>query len=326
MNFFRISIYMLCCLFLSCGEHMAQESNNNVDYRQEMREFVIEISEIAKEENPNFIVVPQNGVQLVSKESKFKKTPALDYLNAIDAVAQEDLFYGYPKLNKITPKADNLYLRKYLDLAKDEGKQVLVTDYCSGFKLMKNSYKLNEENNYTSFAAPRRELDRIPAYPVFNENNKNISHLSEAKNFLYLLNYAEYSSKYDLITELAFTNYDLIIMDLFFHNEAFTAEDIQKLKKKKNGAERLVISYLSIGEAEDYRFYWEENWNSKSPTWLVEENPEWEGNFKVEYWNADWKDLIYGSENAYLSKIIAAGFDGVYLDIIDGYQYFEDRE
>lgn len=79
---------------------------------------VIEISETAKAENPNFIVIPQNGVQLVSKECNSQKIPALDYLNAIDAVGQEDLFYGLPKINKITPKADNTYLRKYLDLAK----------------------------------------------------------------------------------------------------------------------------------------------------------------------------------------------------------------
>ncbi|PKD16975.1 hypothetical protein APR41_05925 [Salegentibacter salinarum] len=317
---------MLCCLLFSCGEYEAQESNKNIDYRQEMREFVIEISETAKAEDPNFIVIPQNGVQLLARDCSSQQIPALEYLNAINAVAQEDLFYGYPKLNKITPKADNTYLRKYLDLAKDKGKQVLVTDYSSNFKLMKKSYRLNEENNYISFAAPSRKLDQIPAYPVFNENNKDITELAEAKNFLYLLNYAEYSSRQDLLAELAFTNYDLIVMDLFFRNQPFTAQDIKKLKKKKNGGERLVIAYMSIGEAEDYRFYWEERWSSEYPNWLVEENPDWKGNFKVEYWNQDWKDLIYENNNAYLSKIINAGFDGVYLDIIDGYQYFEAQE
>lgn len=92
---------------------------------------------------------------------------------------------------------------------------------------MENSYRLNEENNYTSFAAPRRDLDRIPSYPVFNENVEDINDLAKAKNFLYLLNYAEYPNKQELIAELAFTNYDLIIMDLFFNNEAFTTEDIE---------------------------------------------------------------------------------------------------
>jgi len=117
----------------------------------------------------------------------------------------------------------------------------------------------------------------------------------------------------------------LLILDLFFGNEAFTEEEIQQLKQKKNGNERLVIAYMSIGEAEDYRFYWNECWNSTPPAWLVEENPNWEGNYKVKYWDKDWKNLIYGSETAYLNIIINAGFDGVYLDIIDGFQYFESE-
>jgi cysteinyl-tRNA synthetase len=83
---------------------------------------------------------------------------------------------------------------------------------------------------------------------------------------------------------------------------------------------------MSIGEAENYRFYWEDTWNSNSPDWLVEENPSWEGNFKVEYWNDHWKEIISRDETSYLNKIINAGFDGVYLDIIDGFQYFEDKE
>ena len=44
----------------------------------------------------------------------------------------------------------------------------------------------------------------------------------------------------------------------------------------------------------------------------------------MEYWNTDWQVMIYGSDSAYLDMIIAAGFDGVYLDIIDAYEFFED--
>lgn len=80
---------------------------------------------------------------------------------------------------------------------------------------------------------------------------------------------------------------------------------------------------MSIGEAEDYRYYWDESWTVGSPSWLKEENPEWEGNYKVEYWDTNWQAIILGSENAYLDKIIDAGFDGVYLDIIEAFEYFE---
>ncbi len=86
-----------------------------------------------------------------------------------------------------------------------------------------------------------------------------------------------------------------------------------------------VISYMSIGEAEDYRYYWQEGWRVGSPDWLDSVNPDWEGNFKVRYWQPEWQAHIFGSPGAYLDRIVAAGFDGVYLDIIDAYEHYEDQ-
>jgi cysteinyl-tRNA synthetase len=82
---------------------------------------------------------------------------------------------------------------------------------------------------------------------------------------------------------------------------------------------------MSIGEAEDYRYYWQTEWEKDPPSWLAEENPEWSGNYKVQYWNKDWQNIIYGKGNSYLNKILDVGFDGVYLDIIDAFQYFEGQ-
>jgi hypothetical protein len=31
----------------------------------------------------------------------------------------------------------------------------------------------------------------------------------------------------------------------------------------------------------------------------------------------------YGNQDSYINKIVSAGFDGVYLDIIDAFEYFE---
>ncbi|NPA44475.1 MAG: hypothetical protein GXO49_02970, partial [Chlorobi bacterium] len=83
--------------------------------------------------------------------------------------------------------------------------------------------------------------------------------------------------------------------------------------------------YMSIGEAENYRYYWQEEWNTNKPEWLDKENPDWEGNYKVWYWNKDWQNIIYGNDNSYLKKILDAGFDGVYLDIIDAFEYYEEN-
>jgi cysteinyl-tRNA synthetase len=80
---------------------------------------------------------------------------------------------------------------------------------------------------------------------------------------------------------------------------------------------------MSVGEAEDYRYYWRSEWKKDPPGWLDEENPEWEGNYKVHYWDTEWHSILYRSEGAYIDRILDAGFDGVYLDLIDAYEYYE---
>ena len=64
-------------------------------------------------------------------------------------------------------------------------------------------------------------------------------------------------------------------------------------------------------------FYWKEEWFMNAPSWMGEENPNWEGNYKVRYWDPQWKNLVFGNSESYLDKILSAGFNGVYLDIID---------
>jgi len=113
-------------------------------------------------------------------------------------------------------------------------------------------------------------------------------------------------------------------MDLYFNETTeFTEGEIGQLKYKANGGKRLIISYMSIGEAENYRYYWQSGWKTGNPSWLDDENREWAGNYKVRYWETEWQNIIFGNDNSYLNKIINAGFDGVYLDIIDAFEFFE---
>ena len=115
-------------------------------------------------------------------------------------------------------------------------------------------------------------------------------------------------------------------MDLFHFEKAYAASEIRGLKTKRNGGKRLVICYMSIGEAEDYRYYWSDAWKTGKPAWLAEENPHWKGNYIVKYWDPDWQKIITGNDGSYQKKILDAGFDGVYLDIIDAFEYFENKE
>lgn len=319
-------ILFIPLLLLSSCNKDKDLPEDGVVYTQEMRDFVIGISEYAKAINPNFYIIPQNGIELVSTNGEEDGTPNSIYLNAIDGNGQEDLFYGYDQDDHSTPNNENNYLRSFLNISKNAGNKILVTDYCSTHSNMSDSYTQNSTNGYTSFSANHRELDNIPIYPnqIFSENNNQIALLSEIQNFLYLINPSNFSSKTDFINAVTSSNYDLLIMDLFFHDGIeFTSDEIDQLKNKANGGSRLVISYMSIGEAEDYRYYWNSSWENDKPAWLDSENPDWEGNFKVKYWYQDWQNIMYGNENSYLKKVLEANFDGVYLDIIDAYEYYE---
>ena len=121
---------------------------------------------------------------------------------------------------------------------------------------------------------------------------------------------------------IAATPFDLVVVDYSRDGTAdfvFNRADVSAMQATPNGGRRLVLAYLSIGEAEDYRYYWQKGWNVAPPPWLGEENPDWPGNYAVRYWDEDWQSLIFGSPGAYLDQIIAAGFDGIYLDRIDAF-------
>jgi cysteinyl-tRNA synthetase, unknown class len=107
----------------------------------------------------------------------------------------------------------------------------------------------------------------------------------------------------------------------------FKPSELASLKTKTDGSRRLVLSYVSIGEAERYRFYWNETWldNANRPSWLGAVNPQWVGNYPVEFWNNDWQKLIYGHSDSYIDRVLDAGFDGIYLDRADVYEQFKNR-
>ncbi len=97
----------------------------------------------------------------------------------------------------------------------------------------------------------------------------------------------------------------------------YTPKDLDVMR---GGTDKLIASYISIGEAETYRAYWKSSWQKNPPKWLGEENPNWEGNIKVEYWDPKWQAIVFKM----VDQMVDQGFNGLYLDIIDAFQYFEE--
>ncbi len=126
-------------------------------------------------------------------------------------------------------------------------------------------------------------------------------------------------SKTEAVAQLAACGRDWLVLDANFSSpsEPWSTDDIAAIRAGKPG--RKVIAYLSIGEAGDYRDYWQHSWRTNPPAFLLTENPQWKGDFRVKYWHADWQEIILTD----VDKIMAAGFDGVYLDIVDGFEAFE---
>lgn len=133
-------------------------------------------------------------------------------------------------------------------------------------------------------------------------------------------------SKSAAVKWLASSGRDWIVLDTNFSGStSWERADLDAIRSGQCG--RKVIAYISIGEAEDYRPYWRKKWGSNgkltatAPAWLGMENPGWKGNYQVKYWNAEWKNLVIAT----IDEAMVNGFDGVYLDIVDGFETFEQE-
>ncbi len=131
------------------------------------------------------------------------------------------------------------------------------------------------------------------------------------------------------LDQLAASDFDLLVIDYADDSgQPFPPEDIAWLRADG----KLVVSYLSIGEAETYRPYWDPTWvegdecdappSASAPRWLEGVNPEWCGNYLVQYWDPEWQAIVMD----YLDAILAAGFDGVYLDKVDSFYTWTGEE
>jgi cysteinyl-tRNA synthetase len=294
--------------------------------RADMRTLVCRISQYAKAQAPNFAVIAQNGQELATDDGTATGKPMLAYLKAIDAQAREDLIYGYSGDDVLTEARAVAEAEGVLDLQKNSGVNILAINYCSTPSKMADAINQCAAKGYVSYSAPHRVLDLVPAAsaPLFAVNNASVQKIAQMKNFFYLLSLQNFTQRQDALTAMGATDHDGIVMDAFFNDGTpWTAAEVTQLKQKAHGGTRLVFAYMSIGEAENYRSYWQKGWQPGTPCFVAGLNPKWPGNFKVHYWEPQWQKLLFGDPTAYLDKILAAGFDGVYLDIIDAFEYFE---
>lgn len=315
-----IMIAVFAILFFSFAcKPLQNNSGPELKAALRMQEYVIAISNYAKQINPNFAIVPQNGIELafnnIDPEQGIKK----DYVDAIDAQAIEVLF-----------ETDKVVADPYrLDLVRKvkELKPVLNAEFVTNMKKFDQVVKANSDEGILVFARTpsNKEYLEIPQ-KIINENADTIRKISDAKNYLYIINAQKYSSKKAFMDAIAKTNYDLVMIDLCFGDfDCYSKDDLNVLRQKANGGKRLVLSYVNIGAAEKWRYYWKYPWKVGNPIWIKKAYEGYDEEFYVQFWNKDWQNIIFGNDESYVKKIIDAGFDGAYLDNVEAYHYLYNK-
>ena len=315
------------------------------NYRQEARDIVVTLSKFAKSNNPSFETLVVEGRHLLTKENweydleeywdakkygfanedeaflhnLFHKersesligSKVRTFLKNIDGVILSDLYCSNSKLNISQAKT-----------IKDNNLTILSTEHCSGDKeVLKAKAELaKKEIPVYGFSSLETGYKEIPQEREFLENAENINNIKNAKNFLYQKDNSNYTSKGDWLDSLQNTNYDLIIIDAFYNDKfPLTTEEVTKLKYKKNGMRRRVFSRISITEAKDTRYYWNDSWQIGNPSFLRTESFSNKNSLITDYWDFNWKEII----GKYLKSIVDLGFDGVVIEDVDNHKYFE---
>ena len=175
--------------------------------------------------------------------------------------------------------------------------------------------------------------------------------LSSVRYWAYQIQGLDTSGAIDKIVN---SKYDMVVIEpTVTYDPDFDARDmVNRIKASKasdNIHRKLVLAYIDIGEAEEWRWYWgnhktyEEYGECKKSyinqiqqwaPWVVACDPDgWAGNYPVAFWDDDWKDIvIYGTTlgsnqglyfNSMLDEVVQDGFDGAYLDWVEAWEMDE---
>jgi cysteinyl-tRNA synthetase len=145
------------------------------------------------------------------------------------------------------------------------------------------------------------------------------------------------ASHYDMLV-LEPTRTDWSSDDRYFDTRGMVAR-LKGSQASDDVHRKLIIAYADIGEAEDWRWYWtwSTDWDCVGdppadwPDYILACDPDgWSGNYPVAYWDEDWKDIIITGTNqgghpdrdysSVIDEVIKDGFDGIYLDWVEGYE------
>ncbi len=171
---------------------------------------------------------------------------------------------------------------------------------------------------FTNVKAQNLIGDRI-FFNSFQESNGVILNGHLVNNWFYFLGFEPTQLE---LQQMVDSQYDMVVLEPIFTDASNTDYEMSAHIAELHSSPhpKLSIAYIDIGQAEDWRTYWQAGWSIGNPTWIVANDPDgWEGNFPVAYWHPQWQDIWLNPQNGYLKQLIDTGFDGIYLDWVEAY-------
>lgn len=318
------------------------------DYQELIREYVYSFGTFRDNKKPEFRIIIADGLELLTRsqwendledlhrselsgaktdderfllklfspENPIKvNSPNRRFINSINGLFFKNRFCSQEK--------KPIDFEKISNLAKEFGLNIFSIEHC----FSENEKKFALEENLKLNIPAHVDLDSDKKYDtignienIYQENIENIDTLNKVKNILILTNTRNFSDKDLFIEKMGKTNYDMIVIDPFFHfKNPFSSDDIQSLKSKRIGSRRLVFAHLNIAIAEDMRPYFEPTWKLGKPKWLRFQSKENPAGIIVDYWNKEWKKIV----GIYFRSVMDLGFDGIVLSGLSEHLTYE---
>mgnify|MGYP002747507802 CR=1 FL=1 len=212
-----------------------------------MVDLTVELGDYARGRIPNFLLVGNGPTGLLEEN-------VARLIRALDGFFMESRFYaGYEEDGEKAERNDaetDEFLAAMLRKPLMAGKQVFILDYVKGKKI-RHVQELGAAEGYVADGGDRL-LDVIPDRRPMHENADDVTRLKQVKNFLVLLNPEHFKTRESYIAALTATNYDLLIVDLYYGDRPLAPAEIARLKHKANGGRRLVPTGegVVVGEAD----------------------------------------------------------------------------
>ncbi len=318
------------------GQPSAPSPNDEIttDPRQRMRNLVSDISAYARLANPDFVIITFDGLDLLERVDPIdpsKRAAAATYLKNIDAVIAPELSFHPPNERgdiKTEDKVRDEMLR-LIDIGKNRGLRVWTVDYAKDAAMASEAIKFSVGKSYIPLVSTTVDyrFNRIPPGRPLNENPNAITGINHIKNVLMLTDTSAWDTPEEFALAAANTNYDAIVVDVFHRGRTpLGARTVSGLKYKKLGTRRMVFAYVDVGHADSARYYWKPGWHEGTPPFIAAPTNSNPDKYTVQYWDPMWRDVIFGNANSYIYGILQQGFDGVILDGVEAFRFFEGEQ